>query len=398
MEDENSKLLNDLFVAYYDARKNKRNTINQLRFEMNLEHNLLELHHHIVARTYVPKESIAFIVTKPVTREIFAADFSDRVVHHLIHNYVNPIFERIFIEDSYSCRKGKGTSYGIKRLEHHIKSCSRNYTRDCYILKLDIQSYFMSIDREILHEIIKKILYKHAERKDANGVMWKDKFDYDTVLYLLDVVVSQDPTGNYKIKGDPTGWEGLPLGKSLFHCEANRGLPIGNLTSQLFSNIYLNEFDHYVKRTLGFKHYGRYVDDFYIVHEDKEVLRQAVKEISRYLLENLKLKIHPRKIFLQHYSKGVLFVGAYIRPYRSYVNHRIKKNFKHTMHHLKTHGGSRTKIRDSINSYLGVMSHYRSFKLRKGVMKQHSWVFKYGYVQHCCSVFKLNKTESIHTF
>ncbi|NDV66414.1 reverse transcriptase domain-containing protein [Bacteroides sp. 224] len=390
MSNEGSTLLNDLFVAYYDARKNKRNTINQLRFEMNLEHNLLELYRHIKARTYKPKQSIAFIVTKPVTREVFAADFSDRVVHHLIHNYVNPIFERIFIEDSYSCRKGKGTSYGVKRLEHHVKSCSQNYTRDCYILKLDIQSYFMSIDRKILHEIIKSILSKYAERKDANGVMWKDKFDYDTVLYLIDIVVNQDPTSNYIMKGDPTGWEGLPLGKSLFHAPPHRGLPIGNLTSQLFSNVYLNGFDHYIKRTLGFKHYGRYVDDFYIIHEDKEVLRKAIKQISDYLQEHLKLNVHPKKIYLQHYTKGALFVGAYVRPYRMYVNHRIKKNFKSRMYQLKDHGNNPVKVRDSVNSYLGVMAHYRSFKIRREIMKQHAWVFKYGYVQDCCSVFRLN--------
>ena len=123
------KLLEDLYVAYYDARRNKRNTINQLAFEIRLEDNLLRLYHALQNRTYVPGRSVAFIIEKPVKREVFAASFADRVIHHLYFNYVNEIFERTFIDDSYSCRKGKGTIYGIQRLEHHIRSCSQNSRR-----------------------------------------------------------------------------------------------------------------------------------------------------------------------------------------------------------------------------------------------------------------------------
>jgi retron-type reverse transcriptase len=132
---DKDKITLDLFQAYFDARKNKRNTINALAFEKHLEANLFVLSNEIIERNYVPKPSICFIVDRPVKREIFAADFRDRVVHHLIYNYISPIFEKFFINDSYSCRKGKGTHYGIKRIDHFIRSCSLNYTTDCYILR-----------------------------------------------------------------------------------------------------------------------------------------------------------------------------------------------------------------------------------------------------------------------
>lgn len=140
------QLLVDLFKAYYEARKHKRNTRNQLRFEMNLEENLVNLRDELYDRTYKVGRSTCFIIEDPVKREIFAADFRDRVVHHLVYNYIMPIFERTFIADSYSCRKGKGTLYGVKRLEHHIRSCSKNYTTTVYALKMDIQGYFMNIN------------------------------------------------------------------------------------------------------------------------------------------------------------------------------------------------------------------------------------------------------------
>ena len=144
---DDRKILLDLFKAYYSTRSNKRGTRSAITFEMNYEKNLLQLGREIAAGTYAIGRSICFICFKPLQREIFAADFRDRIIHHLIYNYINPIFERSFLNDSYSCRVGKGTSYGIKRLDYFIRSCSRNYTRDCYILKLDIKGYFMSIDK-----------------------------------------------------------------------------------------------------------------------------------------------------------------------------------------------------------------------------------------------------------
>ncbi|MFV0420347.1 MAG: reverse transcriptase domain-containing protein [Dysgonomonas sp.] len=389
-----NNLLEDLFYAYYDARKNKRNTINQLRFEMDMERNLYDLYTQIQERTYEPKPSLAFIVFKPVQREVFAADFSDRVVHHLLFNYVNPIFERTYIEDCYSCRKGKGTHYAVKRVEHHIRSCSNNYTRPCFVLKLDLQGYFMSIDRSILYDSVKNTLEKYADRRDIDGVKWKDKLDYDLIMYLMNVIIFNDPTKNYYIKGSRSDWEGLPPNKSLFYSREGCGLPIGNLTSQLFSNVYMSHFDNYVKRDLKFKHYGRYVDDFFFIDNDKDRLKAVIPTIDAYLKDKLRIKLHPKKIYLQRYENGILFTGGYVKPYRTYVGNRIKTNMRIGLEELKKEKNMNLDtLRCSINSYLGIMKHYKSFYIRRDIMMKHAWVFKYGCVRNCCSVFKLNKPD-----
>jgi retron-type reverse transcriptase len=180
-ETENAqKLTIDLFSAYFNARKNKRNTINALAFEKHFESSLFNLCDDIIDYRYIPKPSICFIVDSPVKREVFAADFRDRVVHHLIYNYISPIFEKIFINDSYSCRIGKGTHYGIKRIDHFIRSCSRNYTRDCYILKLDIKGYFMAMNKTLLFQKVKKELVKRKNKLN---------FDLPLVLYLIEKTI-----------------------------------------------------------------------------------------------------------------------------------------------------------------------------------------------------------------
>jgi hypothetical protein len=180
-------LLNDLFQAYFDARKNKRNTMDALAFEKHFEENLFNLATEICSGSYKPGMSICFIVNKPVKREILAAEFRDRVVHHLLYNYISPIFEKIFINDCYSCRKGKGTHYGIERMDHFIRSCSKNYSESCYILKLDIRGYFMSINREVLYEKVVGVLIKNR----CHII-----FNLDIVLYLLKLVIFNDPTHN----------------------------------------------------------------------------------------------------------------------------------------------------------------------------------------------------------
>ncbi len=192
---DNQQLMLDLFRAYFDARKNKRQTANALAFEVDYEKKLFALHDDIVNRKYEIGQSICFVVKKPVRREIFAADFRDRIVHHLIFNAINPIFEKNFIKDSYSCRVGKGTSFGIKRVYHFIKSCSENYQKDCWILKLDISGYFMSMNRNILFAKIEKKLTSHF----ALDVF--RKAELELLLYLIEKVVFNDPTKNCFVKG-----------------------------------------------------------------------------------------------------------------------------------------------------------------------------------------------------
>ncbi|MEA3316720.1 MAG: RNA-directed DNA polymerase [Bacteroidota bacterium] len=373
-------ILLDLFRAYYDARKNKCNTINQLQFEIAYEKNIIELYEEIISYNYKPKRSICFMINKPVKREIFAADFSDRVIHHLIYNYIMPIFDGTFINDSYSCRIGKGTHYGIGRINNFIRSCSQNYKQDCYVLKLDISGYFMAMDKKILFKQIKTTLHKKKH---------KINFDLQLILSLIKTTIFNDPTKNCIVKGTRKDWNNLPTNKSLFHSNKDCGLPIGNLTSQLFGNVYLNQFDHFVKRDLGIKYYGRYVDDFVLIHPNKEYLKSLIEPIRKYLQQELNLVLHPNKIYLQHYSKGLQYLGAIIKPNRIYVSKRTKGNFYNAIEKQNKIARNSKPIKQEqkdfqavMNSYLGIMAHYKSHKLRKKMIfgNLSGWWWNYVYL------------------
>jgi hypothetical protein len=376
----------DLFQAYYDARKNKRKTINALAFEVDYESKIFQLHEEILNNKYEPKQSICFINFSPVQREIFAADFRDRIVHHLIFNYINPIFDPLFINDSYSCRTGKGTHYGIKRIDKFIRSCSKNYTQDCYILKLDIKGYFMAINKQLLYEKVRSSLIKKQGKFD---------FNLPLVLYLIEKTIFNDSTKNCIVKGKKSNWQGLPKSKSLFHASKDCGLPIGNLTSQLFGNVYMNEFDHFVKKQLKIKYYGRYVDDFILIHRDKEYLKICIALIRAYLQDNLHLELHPNKIYLQHYSKGVQYLGAVIKPHRTYIANRTKGNFYIAIQEqnkiVRNHKPSKEeliKFISSMNSYLGIMKHYKTYHLRKQMIFKHLSAWWWNYVYLCDDIGK----------
>ncbi len=349
----------DLFQAYYDCRKHKRNTTNALAFEIYFERELNRLLEEIIDRTYMPGKSVAFLVYKPVCREIFAADFRDRVVHHFLINKLNPIFERLFIYDSYSCRKGKGTLFGIKRMQRFVRSCSRSFTQSCYVLKLDIEGFFMHINRNILLGKVLKIIDKYYS-----------EFDKDLVKHLAGQIILLDPLEHCTIKGKKEEWKILPKTKSLFSIEKGHGLPIGNLTSQIFANVYLNDFDHFVKRELKTQYYGRYVDDFILMDESREVLIEKREKIRIYLKDTLNLNVHPKKEYLQHYTKGFSFLGGFILPYRTQVGKRIIKQFNQTVRNrdwLKNYNlindRGNEKWKDQVISYVGIMKHFCFYKI-----------------------------------
>lgn len=370
MENNGSELLVDIFRAYYDARRNKRNTKQQVAFEMDLEHNLVELYEQIRDRKYEPSPGVCFIVNRPVKREIFASQFRDRVVHHLLFNYLAPLFEARMIFDSYSCRKGKGTSEGISRIEHHIRSCTRNYTCNAYILELDLKGYFMSINKQRLYEIICRTLAACRDSPSPDGTLWREKLDMELADFLLRKVIFRDPIADCEIRGCESDWFGLPPSKSLRLAPSGVGLPIGDLTSQLFSNIYLGQLDEYAKRVLHCKHYGRYVDDFYIVHESRNHLKELVPQIRRFLREELELELHPNKIRLQHYTRGICFLGAYVKPFRSYPAKRTVALFHEAISALEREceqvvpdARRLAEMLSVINSYCGHLSHFRAYGL-----------------------------------
>ena len=359
--------LDELFAAYLECRRNKRRTTNALAFEVDFEQKLIELWKDVNDGTYMPGRSIAFIVTEPVQREVFAADFRDRIIHHLIIGKLNHLFEASFIQDSYSCRDGKGTQYGIGRVAGFIRECSRNYTKDCYILKMDIQSFFMSIDKGLLYKYLREFILARYHEPDQL-----------LILELVEKVVFNDPEQNCHIKGRRSDWDGLPPSKSLFTSGKGKGLPIGNLTSQIFANFYLNFFDHYVQYDLGIEYYGRYVDDFVIVHEDKDFLIDVQAKLRSFLQAKLMLRLHPRKIYLQHFSKGVKFIGAVVKPGREYIGNRTKGNLYAKIHYYNKEAEKNPRkakkllpdLLASVNSYLGFMIHYKTYKIRRRLLEK----------------------------
>lgn len=356
--------LAELYEAYFHCRINKRNTLNAIAFEVDYEANLMKLCNEINNGCYKPGKSIAFIVNKPVKREIFAADFRDRVVHHLVINKLNPLFDKIFIHDSYACRVGKGTHFGIKRVDRFIRQCSHNYTKDCYVLKLDIKGFFMHINKNLLLAELKRFIEQKYQQTDK-----------PLLLELCQKIIKYDPTKHCIIKGKRRDWQGLPPDKSLFHSAPFCGLPIGNLTSQIFANFYMNPFDHFIKHDCGIRYYGRYVDDFILVHQDNAYLKSVIPIIKTFLKTQLQLTLHPNKIYFQHYSKGVQFLGAVIKPNRIYIAKRTQGNFYTAIQkqnalvkEFKPTKEQQASFLSSMNSYLGIMKHYKTHKLRKRML------------------------------
>ena len=372
------QLLADLYKAYKDARRHKRKKSYQLAFELGFEEELVALRDELMARTYRPGSSTCFIINDPKQREVFAAEFRDRVVHHLYYNYTYELFERTFIADSYSCRKKKGTHYGFKRLGHHIRSVSGNYTRRCYVMKIDVMGYFMHINRQRLLDISLASLKRMAMRgSDVPGVRWCEKLDYELLYFLSHVIIMNNPVDDCRIRGSFADWKGLPQSKSLFHSCEGCGLPIGNLTSQLFSNVYMGVFDNFVKRNMPYVAYGRYVDDAFFVSSSKVALRNIVPLISGFLKENLGLEIHPNKVFIQDARFGVEFLGGYNKPFRCYVANKCLARLRRKVLALDASCGVR-RLQASVNSFLGVLSHYATFGIRKKLFPSVPHIKEYG--------------------
>ena len=370
-------LLNDLKIAFKDAKRHKTKRKYVIKFEHQLDDNLKKLCDDLYNKTYKPSPSSCFIVNHPKKREIFAAQFRDRIVHHLYFNYTHELYESTFIADTYSCIKNRGTHYGIDRLKHHILQESNNYNEECYVLKMDIKGYFIHINRGKLIEISNKQLDKLKTHKNKEGIIYEKYLDFDFIKYLNDTIISIDPTENCILKSPKYEWNGLPTSKSLFHTKENCGLPIGNLTSQLLSNVFLNELDQYCKRELKCKHYGRYVDDFYIVSKDKDFLHSIIPLIKKFLKEKLDLEINDGKTKIINVKQGVEFLGAFIKPYRNYISNNTLKRIKKKLYDVQYNGLDKDPT-NSINSFLGVFRHYSSFDLRKELFKDITVLYQYG--------------------
>lgn len=290
---------------------------------MHLEDDIFDLYSRLKNKTYKHGTYKDFYVNDPKRRHIHKSNATDRVLHHLLYKHLYRIFDKTFIYDSYSCRSGKGTHKAVKRLESFTRIVSQNYTRECWALKLDIKKFFDSID----HIVLKNLLYKKV--KDQN------------IARLIDEVIDS------------------------FHSEAGagKGIPLGNLTSQIFANIYLNELDQFIKHQLKIKNYLRYADDFVILDADRSHLNTYLDSISDFVQNNLKLELHPKKIIVTKLTWGIDFCGYIVLP--RYVLSRTK-----TKKRIIKKVARGNVSEQSFQSYLGYFSHSSAFAITNN-LKNH---------------------------
>jgi RNA-directed DNA polymerase len=318
-------------VAYLDCRRNKRNTDSARAFEADLEANLDRLYHELLDGSYQPGRSICFVVTRPKPREVWAAEFRDRVVHHLLYNRIGPRFERSFIADSCACIKGRGTLYAARRLESKIRSITRNWSRHAYYLKCDLANFFVSIDKRILGRLI-------AEK--VREPWWQR---------LAELILFHDPRPGADVQSAASRLALIPPYKSLWTQPAHLGLPIGNLSSQFFANVYLNVLDQYVKHELRVEHYIRYVDDFLLLHESPAQLNAWRSAIEAFLPVALGARLNQSKTIIQPVDRGIDFVGHVVKPWRRTLRRRTRDATLHRLAGMPEHG-----LYESANSYFGL--------------------------------------------
>lgn len=361
-----------MLEAYFDCRIRKRRTASAVMYEVDYESKLIALRDRINARTYQPGKSICFVVTRPRYREVFAAAFEDRIVHHWVALRLEPLFEQVFSPRTFNCRKGKGQMYGINMLRNDVIICSQNYTRDCYIMKLDLQGFFMSINKAMLARMLDAFILEYYQGDDI-----------EDLRYLSQVLILHSPEKNCERHSPAYYWDYLPANKSLFTNGDGSGVAIGNLFAQLFANFLLNVLDWFLLKDLGYKYVGRYVDDFYIIDTDKAKLLADVPRI-RELLASYDLKLSPTKFYIQHYSKGVEFTGSVVKKQRVYTCNRTVKNFVMAVRRLnaaKTVPEVEHAV-SSINSYLGCLRHCNEYNARRRILQRiEPHCFKWIYIK-----------------
>ncbi len=306
--------LENLLEAWKEFVRGKRKRKDVQEFELNLMSNIIDLHNDLTTKTYKHSPYEAFSISDPKPRDIHKASVRDRLLHHALYRIMYPFFDGLFISDSYSCRKDKGTHKAMNRFRSFAYEVSKNHTKTAWVLKCDIKKFFENID----HEILLKILDKYIP--DRN------------IIWLLERVI-------YSFCKTP-----------------GKGLPLGNLTSQLFVNIYMNEFDQFMKHKMKAKYYIRYADDFVILSPDKSWLEELLPKIGDFLLEILNLELHPNKVFIKTLSSGVDFLGWVHFP-----DHRVLRT--------STKNRMMKKIRDSqktetLQSYIGLLGHGNAYKLK----------------------------------
>jgi len=330
--------LDNLFLAWREFKRGKTKKLEVQEFELSGEDNLFRLRHELKTKTYQHSDYTAFYVKDPKLRHIHKADVRDRVLHHAIFRVLYPIFDKHFIHDSYSCRLDKGTHKAVDNLEKYCRKLSQNNQLNIFTLKCDVRKFFDSIDQNILLKIIKN------EVEDENAIWLIQK-----------IIVS-------------------------FEKSKDKGLPLGNVTSQLFSNIYLNELDQFVKHKLKIKYYVRYCDDFIVLSSEKNGLIELAETINSFLGNNLGLSLHPGKIVIRKWRQGIDFLGYVTMPYRRVLRTKTKNRIF-------------TKINDkNIQSYLGILKHCNGYKIEQNILK----MTKAGELENLKRAIEADKSLSLY--
>lgn len=360
----------ELVQAYLDCRCNKRNSASALAFEANLERNLCRLYDELMDGSYKPGKSICFVITRPKPREVWAAEFRDRIVHHLLYNRISPRFYAGFIADSCACIPGRGTLYGAKRLESKIRSITQNWSKPAHYLKLDLANFFVSIDKRVVRELL-------AKRVDG---WW---------LELAELVLFHDPRLDFELRGDADLLARVPAHKRLTSQPSHIGLPIGNLSSQFFANVLLDALDQHIKHDLRCRHYVRYVDDMVLLHESPQWLNAAHADIEAWLPQYLGLRLNPSKTILQPVERGVDFVGQVIKPWRRYTRRRT---FNDAISRAKQIPAD--ELFETANSYFGLLrqaSHSHCDRIRlANVLRYRGHCINKGFTK----IFRKSKTTN----
>lgn len=328
----------NLDLAFRKARRGKTLKPYVIEFEDNLKENLQQLRNELVMLTYKPRPLTTFILRDPKTRRISKADFRDRIIHHAICNIIEATFDKTFIHDSYANRIGKGGLNAIKRFEEFIRKKSNNHSKTCYILKADIKHYFENVNHEKLINLLKKKII--------------DK----QIIQIIRIILE-----NHESKKE------------------GKGMPLGNLTSQFFANLYLNELDQYIKHELKAKYYIRYVDDFAIINQDKDLLETYKKKINEFLKTNLLLELHPEKTRIINYKKGTPFLGFKIFPKHKTLQSKNIRKFKNKLRKTKEDYEKgiidREKAIEVFEGHLAYASNANTYKYRKKITKDFNKYF-----------------------
>ena len=316
--------IENLFLSWEKFKKGKRTKEDVEIFERDLEPNIFQLHHELASENYQHQAYTSFFVCDPKLRHINKATVRDRIVHHALFRILNPIFEPSFIATSFSCRIGKGNHKGVEVLRDLTRKVSNNYTGSCYALKCDVQKFFDSVGHEVLINIIAKKI--------------RDPQAMNLITNIIRSYSSRQ--------------------RDLFH---STGLPIGNLTSQLFANIYMNELDQYVKQTLKVKYYLRYTDDFIVLADNPNDFENLLSSMEHFLKEKLFLSLHPEKVQIRKLHHGIDFLGYVVRPRHTAIRNKTRKRMIRRINEkidlYKKGAIDEDKVYATLNSYTGLLVH-----------------------------------------